>query len=67
MTRKPWIASLALLAAFAPPTSFSEASDAGASVVNSGPVTLTVSVDKELAQVADPVRFTLEARAPRGA
>jgi len=40
---------------------------APASVVTEGPVRLSVSVDKETAQVAEPIRFLVEVDAPQGA
>ncbi|QDU89713.1 hypothetical protein Pla175_31080 [Pirellulimonas nuda] len=60
------------------PTAYAGAAEVGAaeggaaeaapqqSVVRRGPVTLRVSVDKQAAQVAEPVRLELEVRAPRG-
>ncbi len=39
---------------------------AAPSVVTDGPVTLSVSVDRETAQIAEPIRLTVEVDAPQG-
>lgn len=58
-----------LLATLAAATSLAAAADPNSrrSVVKQGPVTMSVRVDKQVAQVADPVQLVLEVTAPRGA
>ncbi|MCA9238373.1 MAG: hypothetical protein KDA44_23030 [Planctomycetales bacterium] len=68
MKIQQYCATGVLLTMLAAVTSLAAEAGAGSqrSVVTQGPVAITVSVDKELAQVADPVQFVLEVTAPRG-
>lgn len=67
MITKRLIAPFALMAVLVSATTLVASTDPGldSSVVKEGPVTLRASVNKQVAQVADPVQYVLEVLAPR--
>lgn len=68
MSYPPRIAAFLLLAMLVATTCLAAdtAADSPKSVVNQGPVTLSVSVDRQLAQVAYPMQLVVEVTAPQG-
>ncbi|MCA9238829.1 MAG: hypothetical protein KDA37_01455 [Planctomycetales bacterium] len=68
MRWKPLIPAIAASLLLAPAVTLAkgQAGEAPRSVVRDGAVTMTVSVDKAVAQVAEPIQLTVEVQAPQG-
>jgi hypothetical protein len=68
MIRGKLIATIAAIATFVPVIASAAKTNEGirATAVSDGPVTLSVSVDKSIAQVADPIQLVVKVEAPRG-